>query len=155
MKDGFTNEKCGHETKIGEDAITGTDHAGKVYLQNDWGAELYSATIRHRRSNDPNKQEEMTFNNVPAGAKVGPMPITYTTGAGSPFDYWWIKFVLSNGTVYSCKGNFYCYISSSDDGNVLLRIDGSDKDMYVSFSSSSGCYVSLDTVPGSSPDNQV
>lgn len=147
-KDGFTNEKCGHESKAGEEGVSSTDHTGYVYLQNDWGVDLFSATIRHRRSNDPNKQEEMSFNNVTAGSKVGPMPITYTTGAGSPFDYWWIKFQLANGATYTCKNNFYCYISSSDDGTVLLRIDGADKNMYVSFSSSSGCYVGLDTVPG-------
>jgi hypothetical protein len=151
--DSFINEKFDHETKVGESGLASTDHVGHVYLQNDWGADLFSVTIRHRRGNDADKQEQQSFNNVPAGAKVGPMEITYTTGAGSPFDYWWIKFQLSNGATYSCKSNFYCYISSSDDGVVLLRIDGADKDMYVSFSSSSGCYVGLSTVPGVSADD--
>ncbi|NTF21133.1 hypothetical protein G6L37_22285 [Agrobacterium rubi] len=144
----ITNEKCEHTSKVGEEGLQGTDHPGLVFLQNDWGSDLYSITIRHRRSNDPNLQEEQTFTNVAAGDQVGPMAITYTTGAGSPFDYWWIKFQLPNGAVYSCKNNFYCYISSSDKPVVNLRIDGADQNLYVNFSDSSGCSVGLSTVPG-------
>lgn len=125
-----------------------TDHQGNVYLQNDWGVDLSQLTIRHRRSNDPKLQEEQSYQLVAAGAKVGPMPITYTTGAGSPFDYWWVKFVTQNGSTFDCKDNFYCSISSDDDGNVTLRIDGSDTNMYVEFSSSSGCTVDIDEVSG-------
>lgn len=125
-----------------------TDHSGSVYLQNDWGVDIARLTIRHRRSNDPDKQEEQSFYNVAAGAKVGPMAITYTTGAGSPFDYWWVKFATQNGTTFDCKDNFYCSISSDDDGTVTLRLDGSNSDLYVNFSSSSGCSVSIDQVQG-------
>ncbi|MGE7416257.1 hypothetical protein [Methylobacterium tarhaniae] len=125
-----------------------TDHSGIVYLQNDWGVDLAQLTIRHRRSNDPDKQEEQTFYNVVAGDSVGPMAITYTTGAGSPFDYWWVKFVTQNGSTFDCKDNFYCSISSDDDGRVMLRLDGSDSELYVSFSSSSGCSVSISQIEG-------
>jgi hypothetical protein len=141
------NSKCGHKEKIGE-RIGQSDHTGKVYLKNDWGADLSSLTVRHRRGNDPSMQEEFTFYNVLAGDSVGPMKITYTTGAGSPFDYWWVKFVTVNATAFSCKNDFYCYISSSDDGTVNLRLDGADSDMYVTFSESSGCYVGISEVAG-------
>lgn len=125
-----------------------TDHQGTVYLQNDWGVDLAQLTIRHRRSNDSNQQEEQSYYGVQAGQNVGPMAITYTTGAASPFDYWWVKFETQNGTTFDCKNDFYCSISSDDDGNVTLRLDGSDSEMYVQFNSSSGCSVGIVKVDG-------
>lgn len=137
------NSKCEHLEKQGE-PLQGTDHTGTVYFRNDWGEDLYSITIRHRRSNDPTKQEEKTFYGVGAGKTVGPLTITYTTGAGSPFDYWWVKFRTNvSKKYYTIKDNFYCYISSSDDGKVNIRADSSTKKLYVDFSSSSGCTVSI------------
>lgn len=139
-----TEDKSSHPEKLGE-PLQGTDHTGKVYFKNDWGEDLYSVTVRHRRSNDASKQEEKTFYGVGAGQTVGPLDITYTTGAGSPFDYWWIKFITNvTKKTYSIKDNFYCYISSSDDGKVTLRADGSTKKLHVIFSSSDGCKVSIE-----------
>lgn len=149
-----TNEKCGHESKVGETDLAQTDHSGSVTFENGWGVHLYSVTIRHRRGNSYDRQEEQTFMNVEPGEVVGPMAITYTTGAGSPFDYWWVKLQVPNGSTYSCKDNFYCYISSSDDGKVKLRADGATQKLYVSFSNSSGCTVSLTGVPGTPGDEQ-
>jgi len=146
-QDVIDNSKCSDTEKRGE-LVGQTDHTGYVYTQNDWGADLASLTVRHRRGNDPNKQEEKTYYNVMAGSQVGPMEITYTTGVGSPFDYWWVKFVTTTGATFSMKDNFYCYISSSDDGTVKLRLDGAESDMFVTFSSSSGCYVSIYSVSG-------
>lgn len=148
----FSNEKCGHDAKVGETHLGTTEHTGSVTFENGWGVNLYSVTIRHRQSNSYDKQEEQTFMNVAPGETVGPMPIKYTTGVGSPFDYWWVKLQESNGTTYTCKDNFYCYISSSDDGKVKLRADGAGQKLYVSFSSSSGCTVSLTGVPGVAAD---
>ena len=126
----------------------GDDRIGAVYLVNDWGVDLAQVTIRHRRGNDESKQEQYTFHNVEPDAKVGPVPVKYTVGSGSPFDYWWIKFTTQNGAAYTCKSNFYCSISSDDDGTVYLRVDGSTKKMYVKFSKSSGCNVELESSPG-------
>ena len=148
MQNRFTNEKCSHDQKVGETNVEGTNHKGSMTLLNDWGSDLYSVTIRHRRGNDPTRQEEKTFYNVTAGSLLGPVDITYTTGIGSPFDYWWVKVVLPSGVVYQCKDSFYCYIDSSDDGKVKLRIDGEDRQLYVSFSKSSGCTVDLLVSPG-------
>lgn len=148
----FSNEKCAHDAKAGEEGVGSTDHLGYVWFKNDWGSDLYSVTVRHRRSNDASKQEQITYDNVRSGETMGPLQITYTTGAGSPFDYWWIKFSVMNGATFSIKNNFYCYISSSDDGKVTLRLDGADKKLYVSFSDSSGCTVGIDQVPGDAED---
>lgn len=137
------NSKCSHVEKQGEPP-QGSDHTGHVYIQNDWGEDFYSVTVRHRRGNESSKQEEKTFYGLAAGKKAGPLDITYTTGAGSPFDYWWVKFITNiTKKTYTIKDNFYCYISSSDNGTVNLRLDASTKKMYVTFSSSSGCTVSI------------
>lgn len=142
-EDTTINSKCGHTEKIGEPAVKTTRY-GSVYARNDWGADLASLTVRHRRSNEAGKQEEETYYNVNAGDEVGPLAITYETGAGTPFDYWWIKFMLNNGKTYTIKDDFYCYISSSDDSRVDLRIDGAESKLFVSFSESSSCKVAID-----------
>ncbi len=122
-----------------------TDHTGQVYTKNDWGVDLQQLTVRHRQSNDSSKQQEITYYDVPAGATAEPpLIITYTTGTGSSFDYWWVKFVTSTGETYVCKKDFYCSISSDDDGVVHITLDGSTKKMYVTFSESSGCKVTLE-----------
>ena len=125
-----------------------TNSSGSVSTKNNWGADLTSLTVRHRRGNDASKQEEATYYNVKEGAEVGPLGIEYTTGFLSPEDYWWIKFVTNTGASFAIKSSFYCSISPSDDGQVALRIDGADKKMFVSFSASSGCDVSISQIPG-------
>jgi hypothetical protein len=120
-----------------------TTHHGNAHLTNDWGSDLASVTLRHRRSNDPEKQEEQTWNNVAAGAVLSPLQFTYETGMASPFDYWWVKLVTTGGHTYQCKDNFYCSVSSSDDGEVQLTLDGAPEELRVSFSESSGCTVSV------------
>lgn len=126
----------------------GNDRVGAVYLVNDWGVDLAQVTIRHRRSNDGSKQEQYTFHNVEPDSTVGPVPVQYTVGSGSPFDYWWVKFTTQNGATFTCKANFYCSIGSEDDGKVYLRLDGSTKQLYVKFNKSSGCNVDLDSTAG-------
>jgi hypothetical protein len=143
----INNSKCCHVEKQGE-PVEQIDHTGSVRVLNDWGVDLHSLTVRHRRGNDPELQDERTFYNVLAGQEAGPLSITYTTGIGSPFDYWWVKFTTDTGTNFSMKSDFYCYISASDDGTVKLRLDAATSEMYVTFSESSGCYVALYEVPG-------
>ncbi|WP_445496882.1 hypothetical protein [Photorhabdus sp. SF281] len=117
---------------------------GIVTFKNDWGEDISSITIRHRRSNDPNKQEQETLNNIRSGETAeSVLKVTYETGSGSPYDYWWVKFITSSGRLYTMKDNFYCSIGSNDNGNVTLRIDGATQEMYVTFSASSGCEVSI------------
>jgi hypothetical protein len=144
----ITNEKCDHGSKVGETDLATTEHNGSVTFENGWGINLFTVTIRHRQGNSYDRQEERTYEHVQPGETVGPMAIKYTTGVGSPFDYWWIKIQAENGSTYTCKDNFYCYISSDDDGKVKLRADGASRNLYVTFSKSSGCSVSLSGVPG-------
>ncbi|CDL81269.1 hypothetical protein [Xenorhabdus szentirmaii] len=120
-----------------------TTHTGHVSFKNGWGEDISSLTVRHRRSNDPGEEEIKAVYNIPSGKEIKVMDFTYETGAGSSFDYWWIKFITNSGKEYQIKDNFYCSVSSSDDGNVKLRVDGADKKLYVTFSHSSSCQVSI------------
>ena len=61
----------------------------------------------------------------------------YENGITAPFDYWWIKFKDIWGKRHTVKDNFFCNITSSDDGNTTLTIDGDEKVLRVSSSKSS------------------
>lgn len=126
----------------------GNERIAAVYLINDWGVDLAQVTVRHRQGNDATKQDQHTFHNVEPDGTVGPFPARYVVGSGSAYDYWWIKLTTQNGATYTCKSNFYCSISSDDDGKVYVRVDGSNKQLYVKFSKSSGCQVDLESSPG-------
>lgn len=121
-----------------------TNRRGSVDFTNDWGEDIASITIRHRRGNDSSKQEDVTLYNVSSGERLdNVLQFTYETGAASPYDYWWIKFITNSTREFTIKNNFYCSVAKSDNGKVFLRIDGSDKKMYVNFSNSSGCFVKI------------
>ena len=120
-----------------------TTRPGYVYVTNNWGIHLAEIYLRHRRGNEPSKTDQITWNDVGNGVRVGPFNITYEVGFGSPFDYWWIKFVDIAGLEFTCKDDFWCYISSSDNGNVGISLEGDKSKMTLSFSSSSGCTVGL------------
>lgn len=118
---------------------------GHVYYTNNWGQTLKWLTIRHRRSNDSGKEETITIRNVESKKDIiYAMDINYETGVGSSFDYWYIQFETMDGKKYDVKDNFYCSISASDNGNAILTIYPKDKmSLYVSFSKSDGCSVSI------------
>ncbi|MDT0316955.1 hypothetical protein [Streptomyces millisiae] len=122
-------------------------HTGKAWIVNKWGEDLASVYLRHRRGNDPQREEHKSWTSVKSGQSTEgtAMQFTYETGFGSPFDYWWLKFVVAtNNQVWvTSKTNFSCYVSSDDDGNVKITLDGAEKEMTVSFSDSSGCRQSL------------
>jgi hypothetical protein len=122
--------------------VDSTKHSGTAYIKNGWGTILTTLTLRHRRSNDPDKQEEKTWYSVTPQQECT-MSFTYETGAASPFDYWWVSFVTVAGQTWTCKGNFYCSVASEDEAWAKLVIDGGSEEMTVSFSKSSGCYVGL------------
>jgi hypothetical protein len=126
-----------------------TQHKGKAKVVNHWGIDLASLTLRHRRSNNPDLQEEVTWYNVSSGDTTSGMSFIYETGAGSPFDYWWVSFVTINGHTYGCKDNFYCSVSSDDDlsrRSVILTLDGASREMRVDLPTSSDCTVSISKV---------
>ncbi len=118
---------------------------GSVHFSNQWGTTLAEITIRHRRGNEADKEEIATLYNVEPGTTLEHvMPIVYETGMTAPFDYWWVQFRTVGGAVCSIKDNFFCNISSDDDGQAWLTLEGGDKqELRVAFSSSSSCEVSI------------
>lgn len=129
------------------DKLESTSNTGYAYIENSWGLDIAFVTIRHRRSNDVTKEDISYYQDLKNGSKTeNPLVFTYETGAFSAFDYWWINFITVNGDMYNCKDNFYCSVSSNDDGKVQINLDGSKKEMTVSFSVSGGCYVALNSV---------
>lgn len=123
-----------------------TVHDGHARMYNGWGEDLASITLRHRRGNDSEKEEMKTWRAVKSATwtpESDELKFKYETGMGSPYDYWWIKVVTLNNKSYSCKDNFYCSLSSGDDGSVKITADAAAKEAIVKFSSSSGCDVAL------------
>ncbi len=136
---------CGKQTIETEIEYSSNSKTGHVYITNNWGQSLSWINVRHRRSNSSSKEEAVTLKNLEnKDDPIFVMDITYETGAASPFDYWYIKFQTIEGKQYEVKDNFYCSISSKDNGNVFLTISPEDVGhLYVSFSKSSGCYVTI------------
>ncbi len=118
---------------------------GNVHFLNKWGTALKSVTLHHRRGNAKEQEELTVLTNVENGQLLeNVLPIRYETGIAAPFDYWRVSFVTAGGEEFSMKENFFCNISADDDGNVKLTIEGGDtKELYVEFSHSSDCRVSL------------
>jgi hypothetical protein len=112
-------------------------------LINKWGGTLLEVHIRHRRGNDPKREESCSCYCIPANEETAPMPIEYETDSLS-FDYWWVKFVTLGGVEYQTdKDNFFCNITASDSGDVTIRIDPDTEKMYVIFNYSGGCSQGL------------
>jgi hypothetical protein len=123
--------------------VESTEHTGYAYITNNWGIDIATVTIRHRRGNDPTKEESASYSVLRNGAKTpSPLSFTYETGLFSSYDYWWVSFLTADAKSYNIKDNFYCSVSSDDDGNVQFSLDGGGQEVNVSFSSSGGCTVS-------------
>lgn len=127
--------------------IDSTTHDGEAYVTNNWGLTISELTLRHRRSNNPARQEQKTWTLLAPGDRTSdPLNFTYETGAFSPFDYWWVSFVTIAGATYTCKSSFYCSVAAEDTGIVQVALNLDDQTMTIAFSDSSGCYVGLSNV---------
>jgi Up-Regulated in long-lived daf-2 len=124
--------------------LSSSPHTGQAYVTNNWGITLAEVTLRHRRSNNSDKQEQKTWRQLGPGDRTSdPLSFSYETGAGSSFDYWWVAFITNGGDTYTCKDNFYCSVSSSDNGIVQVSLNLDSRSMKLTFSNSSSCTVSL------------
>ena len=130
-----------------------TNHEGLAYFVNEWGLAMSEVTLRHRRGNVAETEQKITWRNV-APDKEGVdekgnrsyLKFTYITGRGSPEDYWWILFSLMGGETYQCSNNFYCSLSSDDNGIVKVRVGSDVQKLYIDFSNSSKCEKSIKKV---------
>lgn len=128
---------------ISTEFYVNTQREGSVSITNNFNHHIYGLFLRHSRSNLRNKTEAIYISALKPNETIyNALSITYELGIASPFDYWFAS-INCNNLVYGIKDNFYCYIDSSDDGEVAITLDGSAKEMLVKFSSSSGCYVAI------------
>lgn len=111
---------------------------GHVHVFNNWNTDVTGLQVRHRRGN---KEElEDLRDSIKLGQHVlknDVLTFYYENGITASFDYWWIEFTDSTGDKYTVKDNFFCNITSDDDGNATLTIDGCEQVLRVEFSKSS------------------
>lgn len=113
-----------------------------VYIENNTGQPITNIKYSHRYDSD-------VFNSGEAGAIESNQSYligvaTYWTGFGrTGYDYWWVEFNRDDKT-YTCKANFYCYLTSddADSGKPVTLILNTDS-MEVVPPVSSNCTVRL------------
>jgi hypothetical protein len=113
-------------------------HEVPVSVTNNTGSVITEVQYMHRYDSDV-----YNTGNLPVLADNATQVIgiaTFWTGfLRTGYDYWWIQFVR-DGKKYTCKANFYCYLTS-DDKSATLKLT---KDtMTVVPSSSSSCEVRI------------
>ncbi|MDX7993272.1 hypothetical protein [Xenorhabdus littoralis] len=118
---------------------------GRVYLTTTWDEDIKLVVIRHRRANDPSKQDESSMSDVDAYTNRRYfMPIIYENHWFYDYDYWWVYIITESLKMYTVKDNFYCNIASDDDRDVEVSLDidpfdQANKYLHIIFSSSSPC----------------
>lgn len=134
-KDIEEGKECSGEsfqTKISADDVRKWDNKiGTYYVVNKVGGfsdRIIHIKVVHTTSN--NGKETTEFNNIPSGGKTSGTKFKYTTGANSPFDYWYVEGSVSFGpgmASFKTKDNFYCSVAAKDNGDVNLIIHGDDQ----------------------------
>jgi len=111
---------------------------GHVNVFNSWKTDITGLRVRHRRGNKAELEDvrdRIEIKQYMLESDV--LTFYYENGITAHFDYWWIAFEEPMGGRYTVKDNFYCNITSEDDGNATLKIDGREGVLDVSFSKSS------------------
>jgi hypothetical protein len=129
--------------KNGDDMGTPNTWA-RATVKNDWGSEISIINLKHRYDND--HYDEHSWPSIDQGASGESFKVGYWTGFGrTGKDYWLITFE-ADGKLWSCKDNFYCFLTSDDENmEVVCRVyqeNGNGK-MEVMCPGSSNCTVSL------------
>lgn len=115
-----------------------------VLVVNAFGSKIFNVELKHRYDTD--HYDQGSWGVIENGAQSSSFKVGYWTGFGrTGKDYWKIQFE-AGGQVWSCKTNFYCFLTG-DDANKTVKIrvykDGSSGKMEVQCPGSSNCTVSL------------
>jgi hypothetical protein len=130
------------KTLVEEIDIKTTTHYCKARIVNRWKKDITDVTLRHRRGNDPKKEDKKSWDSVQDDKDTDTMDITFETGFGSSGDYWWVEFRAA-GEKWTCKENFYCDLRSNDEGSTVdCILKAIDEEMHISMNSGS-CDVEL------------
>ena len=111
-----------------------------VEVVNNTGVDITAVTLKHRYDTD--HYDEKTWPQIKSGATAGGLNVGFWTGPlRTGYDYWQIFFSWA-GASYTCKDNFYCFLTKDDVGG-LVRIELTLSNMKVVPPKSSYCNVSL------------
>lgn len=116
-----------------------------VEVINQTGADITNVNLKHRYDTD--HYDEKTWADIKNEARAGGLQVGFWTGFGrTGYDYWQI-FFNCEGETFTCKDNFYCYLTKDDaksEGVVQIKLTLSK--MYVEPPKSSSAYVSLSKI---------
>lgn len=114
----------------------------EVVLENATGDPITDINFLHRYDNDINNTGYLTLLSVSESKKIC-MADFWTGWLRTGYDYWWIEFKRS-GKKYTCKANFYCYLTLEDaNSDDPVRVKVEQEYMYVCPPKSSSCWVKL------------
>jgi hypothetical protein len=118
------------------------EHWIDVRVTNNTGTEVTHLTVKHRYDTD--HYDEQSWSVVADGQVVTGLRAMFWTGTfRTGKDYWYIEFI-ADGTKYSCKDNFYCFLTSDDaESGEPVMLTFSKGDLTVNPPRSSGCQVSV------------
>ena len=133
--------------------MSGPNTWAKAVVKNETGTMIFNVTLKHRYDTD--HYDQGRWGTIANGRESSAIEVGYWTGFGrTGYDYWWIKFEAF-GKVWTCKTNFYCFLTPADAGKVVpLRVymDGDNGKMDVETPGSRGCTVSLEGSENESRD---
>lgn len=126
----------------------GGAYLGYFIFINNSGSTLNDLYVRHLLSNriDGPGRAELKLPSLRHGDRSNKVEFLYDTGIFASFDYWYIEATQGKGMRYYGSHNFYCSVSSSDDGYVYITLDR-NMDVHFKFSQSSGCWTDLRPYP--------
>jgi glycerophosphoryl diester phosphodiesterase len=140
---------AGHDAVlIGAEAATPNTWA-MATVKNDWGSRISNVTLNHRYDND--HYDVGSWSSLAQGETARPtFKVGYWTGFGrTGYDYWLPQFE-ADGKIWTCKENFYCFLTDADKNKtVVCRVykDGDKGKMEVQCPGSSHCTVTLTSRP--------
>ncbi|SFC89036.1 hypothetical protein [Streptomyces aidingensis] len=116
-----------------------------VEVVNNWGGTITSLTANHRYDTD--HYDHHSWESVENGKTASGMQAGFWTGfLRTGKDYWNVVF-RADGQNWTCKENFYCFLTSDDaSSGRAVRLTISKNNLHVAPPESSSCDVSLHQV---------
>ena len=109
-----TNTNHDRASIMGNTNTAPNSHA-TVHIRNCTGQSITNVKLSHRYDNDY-YDDPLRVDFLDTGASSSSVPIGFWTGfLRTGYDYWHVVFEC-NGRKYSCKTNFYCFLTEDDLG---------------------------------------
>lgn len=121
--------------------------SGKLDFENYWGEQLSEVRISHYTSSlfdgPENYKAFATLEDVKDKSKISDaMSFSYALNDSGSLDFWSIRLTTESGKVYITAASLRCSIEASDNGKVILGVNGDSKKMYVAMVSGD-CSINL------------